>query len=84
MSPKYITQKEFEQRTGKGRGWQWKARKEGLLGYYQINTRILYSEKHLEDCLKGFEVLSSRQASTAEELNATRLDHEKGGNSHDK
>lgn len=56
MSEKYLTQKDFETRTGKGRVWQWWARKEKILAYYKINSRILYSEKHLQDFLQKFEV----------------------------
>jgi hypothetical protein len=55
MSEKLLTQKEFHKLTGVSRVRQWEARKSGTLGYYKINSRILYSEKQLQDFLKKFE-----------------------------
>lgn len=56
MSEKLITQKGFEERTGKGRTFQWLARKEGKLGCYKINSRILYSEKQIQEFLQKHEI----------------------------
>lgn len=70
MTQKYITQKDFEEITGKSRGWQWLARKQGVLGYYKINSRILYSEKHLQDFMSRFEVATEKeQGNTEGEIN---------------
>ena len=60
MAEKLKTQKEFEERTGKGRTFQWSARKEGKLGYYKINSTIRYSEKHIQDFLQQFEIPSQQ------------------------
>lgn len=61
MVEKLYTQHEFEQRTGKSRTWQWRARKSGKLGYYRINAEIRYSEKHIQAFLEKCEVIPINQ-----------------------
>ena len=56
MIGKLITQKEFQAITGKSRTEQWRARKNGELGYYKINGRIRYSEQHIQNFLEKYEV----------------------------
>ena len=68
MSEKLQTQKDFERRTGKSRTWQWAARKSGILGYYQINSRIFYSEKQIQDFLEKCEVASQSEEMSSEAI----------------
>jgi hypothetical protein len=68
MFEKLITQKEFQEITGRSRSTQWHARKKGKLGHYKINGRIRYSEQHIQDFLESFEVA----AETSKEQKALR------------
>ena len=55
MAEKLLTQDDFLLQTGISRTLQWKLRDSGYLSFYQINGRIKYSQRHIDEYLKRCE-----------------------------
>jgi len=61
-----FSEQECSKHTGLSRAILWRLRTAGRISHYKVGTRILYDEKHIEECLQGQE----RRAKTSRKTNS--------------